>query len=77
MKTNDKVLAGLLVSLGLFSAGVASRYVANMTSAEKEILLSSFEKTHSCPVQTGSGTVLSISVADSGTVLAAKVAWTA
>lgn len=77
MKMNDKVLAGLLVSLGLFSAGVASRYVANLTAAEKEVLLSSFRKTHGCPVQVGSGSVLSVSVADGGTVLAAKVAWTA
>lgn len=67
MKINDKVLAGLLVSLGLFSAGVASRYVANLSTAEKDALMSSFQKTHNCPVQ----------LAEGGSVMVAKVTWIA
>lgn len=77
MKITDKALAGLLVSLGLFSTGAASRYIANLSPAEKSSLMSTFEKTHSCPVQVASGTVLSVKAAESGSVLSAKVAWTA
>lgn len=68
MKMNDKILAGLLVSLGLFSAGVASRYVANLTAAEKESLMTSLQKTDGSAVSVADG---------NGTVLAAKIARTA
>lgn len=73
MKINDKALAGLLVAVGLFSAGVASRYVANLSTSEKETLLSSLQKSNICPVQAGSGSVLSLKSADGGTVLSIKV----
>ena len=77
MKINDKVLAGLMVSLGLFSAGAASRYVADLSAADKDVLLSSIKRMGENPSGNGSGSVLGTKIVDGGTVLSAKVSRTA
>jgi len=75
MKINDKVLAGLMVSLGLFSAGAASRYVADLSAADKDVLLSSIKRMGE-PTSNGNGSVLGTKIVDGGTVLSAKVSRT-
>lgn len=35
MKKNERIIAGFLVSLGLFSAGQAMQYVGTLTDAQK------------------------------------------
>lgn len=39
MKTNDKVLAAFLVSMGLFSAVQAVQYVSSLSAKEKKAML--------------------------------------
>lgn len=41
MKINDKVLVAFLVSVGIFSANVAVKYVSGLSDVQKNSLLSS------------------------------------
>lgn len=41
MKINDKVLVTFLVSVGIFSANVAVKYVSGLSDVQKKSLLSS------------------------------------
>ncbi len=39
MANNDKIIAAFLVSLGVFSSGVATQYVSSLTQDQKVVLL--------------------------------------
>lgn len=57
MKNNDKVLAALLVSLGLFSTTQATQYVSGLSSADKQALCSAVETPPAPVVPTGPKTI--------------------
>lgn len=39
MKNSDKIIAAFLVSLGVFSSGVAAQYVKSLSADQKMVLL--------------------------------------